>query len=249
MYACTVRSRGVHALARQALVRLVVQDVVTAGGRSSSSGTAFVWAINSLSLVAVSDTNKLPMLEHGDTRACDACAAVLRWGTSLTSEAAPRAGASVPGASSSHRNWSSEILYAARRSAAETLFQLSLSQVGKGALLAHAACVQVIRHHAREKGSAVSAQCSGALRCLEGAPRADVQPPRDKHAAGKHVMLSYQWDSQEVVLRIVASLKQRGFAVWLDLEEMSGSTLDAMARQHDVQYKRVLEYLSRYGIR
>ena len=159
---------GVRALARprQALVRRVVQDVVVAGVRSSSSGTVFNWAIKALSLVAVSDSNKLPMLEHGDTRACDACAAVLRWGTSLTSEAAPRAGASVPGASSSHRNWSSEILYAARRSAAETLFQLSLSQVGKGALLAHAACVQVIRHHAREKGSAVSAQCRPVLRLV-----------------------------------------------------------------------------------
>ena len=48
-------------------------------------------------------------------------------------------------------------------------------------------------------------------------------------AAAKHVMVSYQWDAQDIVVRLVASLKQRGFAVWLDLDEMSGSTLDAMA--------------------
>ena len=43
----------------------------------------------------------------------------------------------------------------------------------------------------------------------------------------KHVMVSYQWDVQEAVVRIVGSLKQRGFAVWFDLDQMSGSTLDA----------------------
>ena len=47
-------------------------------------------------------------------------------------------------------------------------------------------------------------------------------------STGKHVMVSYQWDVQEAVLRIVGSLKQRSFAVWFDMDEMSGSTLDAM---------------------
>ena len=45
----------------------------------------------------------------------------------------------------------------------------------------------------------------------------------------KHLMVSYQWDHQNAVVRIVASLKMRSFTVWFDLEAMSGSTLDAMA--------------------
>jgi len=41
--------------------------------------------------------------------------------------------------------------------------------------------------------------------------------------------VSYQWDVQATIIRVVEALKQRGFAVWFDLEAMSGSTLDAMA--------------------
>lgn len=43
------------------------------------------------------------------------------------------------------------------------------------------------------------------------------------------VMLSYNWSHQELVRRIAAELKTRGIKVWLDVEEMSGSTLEAMA--------------------
>ena len=43
------------------------------------------------------------------------------------------------------------------------------------------------------------------------------------------MQVSYQWDVQSAVIRVVEALKQRGFAVWFDLEAMSGSTLDAMA--------------------
>ena len=41
--------------------------------------------------------------------------------------------------------------------------------------------------------------------------------------------MSYQWDVQPTVIRVVGALKDRGFAVWFDLEAMSGSTLDVMA--------------------
>ena len=37
------------------------------------------------------------------------------------------------------------------------------------------------------------------------------------------MMVSYQWDSQDVVVRLVASLKQRGFSLWFDLDSMSGA--------------------------
>ena len=39
----------------------------------------------------------------------------------------------------------------------------------------------------------------------------------------------YQWDVQATVLRVAASMRERGFGVWMDTEMMSGSTLDAMA--------------------
>jgi hypothetical protein len=42
-------------------------------------------------------------------------------------------------------------------------------------------------------------------------------------------MASYNWDHQEVILRVVASLQDRGYAVWVDVEQMKGATVDTMA--------------------
>ena len=45
----------------------------------------------------------------------------------------------------------------------------------------------------------------------------------------EHVMLSYNWDHQSVIKRINAALKARDYAVWIDIEKMQGSTVEAMA--------------------
>ena len=52
----------------------------------------------------------------------------------------------------------------------------------------------------------------------------------------RHVMISYCWEQQEVVLRIKAALAKRGIHCWLDVEQMSGSTVDAMADAIDKSY-------------
>jgi len=45
-----------------------------------------------------------------------------------------------------------------------------------------------------------------------------------------HIMISYNWGNQPIVKKISQSLKENGYKVWLDLEQMSGSTLEAMAK-------------------
>ena len=35
-------------------------------------------------------------------------------------------------------------------------------------------------------------------------------------------MISYQWDIQELVKKVVQGLKNRGVPTWMDLDEMSG---------------------------
>jgi len=45
----------------------------------------------------------------------------------------------------------------------------------------------------------------------------------------KQIMISYNWGSQPTVLKIKSYLEKAGFKVWLDLEQMRGSTLEAMA--------------------
>ncbi|XP_072035236.1 uncharacterized protein [Amphiura filiformis] len=44
-----------------------------------------------------------------------------------------------------------------------------------------------------------------------------------------HVMISYQWNSQERAIYIRDKLREHGYNVWLDLDEMKGNILDAMA--------------------
>jgi hypothetical protein len=45
-------------------------------------------------------------------------------------------------------------------------------------------------------------------------------------------MISYNWDNQPIIKRIAHSLKDHGFNVWLDLEQMGGSTLEASITSH-----------------
>ena len=42
-----------------------------------------------------------------------------------------------------------------------------------------------------------------------------------------HIMISYNWGVQPLVLKLAATLKAAGFKVWLDVEQMRGSTLEA----------------------
>lgn len=43
-----------------------------------------------------------------------------------------------------------------------------------------------------------------------------------------HVMLSYQWDDQELVKKIYRRLKEDGLPVWMDIEgRVSGNINDA----------------------
>ena len=49
----------------------------------------------------------------------------------------------------------------------------------------------------------------------------------DEAVAAEHVMLSYEWSSQSVIVRINESLNRRGYVTWLDVEQMKGSIMDA----------------------
>lgn len=42
-----------------------------------------------------------------------------------------------------------------------------------------------------------------------------------------HIMISYNWAVQPTVKRLAAELKTAGYKVWLDIEQMKGSTLEA----------------------
>eukprot|EP00051_Salpingoeca_urceolata_P005621 m.75029 g.75029 ORF g.75029 m.75029 type:complete len:601 (-) comp14465_c0_seq1:306-2108(-) len=109
----------------------------------------------------------------------------------------------------------------------------------------HAKCeselqVERFRHIARDLGlRSIQRSIDGIdfqLAIATGAPPpAKKKPPatraQEPEPTGptKHVMLSYQWDHQGTVKKIAEALKARGIAVWMDIYNMQGSTVDGMA--------------------
>ncbi|XP_072015716.1 uncharacterized protein [Amphiura filiformis] len=51
----------------------------------------------------------------------------------------------------------------------------------------------------------------------------------DKASATKHVMISYQWDSQKRMIKLRDKLKEAGYNIWMDINHMAGDTLACMA--------------------
>ena len=47
--------------------------------------------------------------------------------------------------------------------------------------------------------------------------------------AKAQVMLSYEWRTQQQVMLLKEELMEQGFTVWMDVDRMMGSTLEAMA--------------------
>jgi hypothetical protein len=113
---------------------------------------------------------------------------------------------------------------------ARTLQNLALSPVGAGPMRAHAGVMQALRQLAESGMSEEARQCaSGALFELDEQARSGMVQASTSVAAVEHIMLSYNWDHQAVIKRVHASLVRRGYTVWIDIERMQGSTVEAMA--------------------
>eukprot|EP00198_Chlamydomonas_reinhardtii_P000418 XP_001689753.1 predicted protein [Chlamydomonas reinhardtii] len=52
----------------------------------------------------------------------------------------------------------------------------------------------------------------------------------DEENQTQHVMLSYEWGCQQSVMLIKSELQKAGYQTWMDIDKMSGSTLEAMAK-------------------
>jgi hypothetical protein len=122
---------------------------------------------------------------------------------------------------------SEDIKGAIQRDAAECFMQLALFEPGREMLQKDAAVIDSLR---TLKDKALTEEAS---RFAEGALMAllpeEAAASRAVDTDALHVMMSYQWDVQPTVERIVAELQGRGHAVWLDLLCMKGSIVDACA--------------------
>ncbi len=121
---------------------------------------------------------------------------------------------------------------AIQQDAAECFLQLALFEVGRDMLDKEGGVMEALHALADGQGLTEAAQqyASGAMIALEG--RTDEMLPVDEESGG-HLMVSYQWDVQKTIERVVRSLQARGYDVWFDLDRMKGSAMDAMSEGVD----------------
>eukprot|EP01052_Picozoa_sp_SAG31_P000494 SAG31_NODE_14_length_37953_cov_109.719660_28_plen_555_part_00 len=158
--------------------------------------------------MAISDANKLLMLSS------DGAIETILSGLLLTSPRRSEKGAD-------------EI----QEACAVLLLSLALFTPWAEVLRAHQGAMRAL-HDLRdgELGTETSRRSAeSALFELQGwkveAPSGVVASP----GCAKHVMVSYCWEQQAVIKRVHAALVGRGYRVWIDIEQMRGSTVESMA--------------------
>ena len=116
-----------------------------------------------------------------------------------------------------------------RASAARALWMLAFDDSNKDVIRQEEGALDTLRalHHSGDPE--VQKAAAGALWEIEG-KKARNNTEKSKEAIGNHVMISYQWDAQEVLVEVKNKLQASGYRVWMDLEQMGGSTLEAMAK-------------------
>ena len=114
-----------------------------------------------------------------------------------------------------------------KASATRALWMLAFDDNNKEKVRQEEGAMDILHQLQQSKNSEVQKAAAGALWELEG--KTARQSSEKIESTGNHVMISYQWDSQEVLVEVKNRLQASGYRVWMDLEQMKGSTLEAMA--------------------
>ena len=112
-------------------------------------------------------------------------------------------------------------------SATRALWMLAFDNNNKEKVRQEEGAMDILHQLQQSKNSEVQKAAAGALWELEGKT---ARHSERMESTGNHVMISYQWDSQEVLVEVKNRLQASGYRVWMDLEEMGGSTLETMAK-------------------
>ena len=114
-----------------------------------------------------------------------------------------------------------------RAIAVKALWMLAFDNNNKEAIRREVGGLKILRELQRSKDPDVQKAAAGTLWELEGKT---MNGSEKSEVTQNHVMISYQWDNQEVLIEVKNRLQASGYRVWMDLEQMGGSTLEAMAK-------------------
>nr|XP_054751810.1 uncharacterized protein LOC129257501 isoform X1 [Lytechinus pictus] len=140
-----------------------------------------------------------------------------------------------------------------QEAAANTVWNLAFSDVGRQKIVENGECVKLLESLTQSPESSVSDTAKGALWVITKGQAKQVENDKtaeEMQAGGmessKHIMISYQWGSQPIVLKIRDNLRTAGYQVWLDVDHMHGSTLQAMAEAVEKSYIVLMCISERY---
>ena len=117
-----------------------------------------------------------------------------------------------------------------KTSAVKALWMLAFDENNKKVITQEEGALDLLRELQRSEDPDVQKGAAGALWEIEGKTARNNAGESGKEVSGHHVMISYQWDAQEVLVEVKNKLQASGYRVWMDLEQMGGSTLETMAK-------------------
>ncbi|XP_052786989.1 uncharacterized protein LOC128222153 isoform X2 [Mya arenaria] len=114
-------------------------------------------------------------------------------------------------------------------SAARVIWTLAFDKDVRKQFLNNEELMTILQKLTESTNKSVQTNASGALWVIKGENEISRES-RNRAAKGKqHIFLSYSWSDKVEVLRIRDKLRAEGYAIWIDIEKMGGSTLEAMA--------------------
>ena len=114
-----------------------------------------------------------------------------------------------------------------KASATRALWMLAFHDSNKEKIRQEEGAMDILHRLQQSENPEVQKAAAGALWEIEGKTARHLERIE---STGNHVMISYQWDSQEVLVEVKNRLQASGYRVWMDLEQMGGSTLETMAK-------------------
>ncbi|KAK3083289.1 hypothetical protein FSP39_018644 [Pinctada imbricata] len=130
-----------------------------------------------------------------------------------------------------------------KREAFGALWTLSFDEDNQDTMISGTdGVIEVFLSHRFSTESKIKKSCNGALWNMReklklsekykeiGHEYSRGEKDKDNVKQTGHVMLSYQWGHQNLVKEIRNGLRNNGIKVWMDIDDMEGSTLNAMAR-------------------
>ncbi|XP_041356433.1 uncharacterized protein LOC121373745 [Gigantopelta aegis] len=112
---------------------------------------------------------------------------------------------------------------------ARCIWTLSFDKGVKQKFIDYQNLVPTLEKLADSSDKEVHKNASGALWILKGEIDPTSERPKSAVKAKSHIFISYSWTDQKQAKEILDRLKAEGYSVWIDIEQMGGSTLEAMA--------------------